>query len=312
MSTRRDFLSSSLSLLALSVFPHVFVKNALAKEKDMQIYKQTFFAMGTIVSFTAIAPSSAQAHDAFMTAMQEIERLEQIFSRHNSSSALSVLNSEGALSSAPKELVFVLEQSREIARNTQEIYNPAVKPLLDLFEGYQDIQSSPKKITEAEIKEVQEYIKLSEIQIEKNAIRFGRENMGITLDSIAKGYIVDKASELLLARGIENHIINAGGDIIAKGRKSQNEQWLVGIEDPERPGQALRSFPLENQALATSGSYQKFFDKNKERHHIIDPKTAQSPSFSSVSCKAFSAMNADVYATVLSLLPTSPYSKYRA
>ncbi len=275
-----------------------------------QIVKQSLLAMGTIVSFTARATSNAQAKEAFAKAIEEMARLEHIFSRHNPSSALSLLNQEGRLSHAPQELLYVLEKSKEISLHTQEIYNPAIKPLLDLFEEYQDAENLAKNIPVQEVKERQELILLSEVKIERNSIVFQRQNMAITLDSLAKGYIIDCLSHLLIKEGIENHIINAGGDIIAKGRKSPSEAWTIGIENPNNPAQLLTSFALENAAVATSGAYQKFFDKQMQRHHIINPKNAHSPLITSLSCKAQSAMLADAYATVNSLCSDTIFSKF--
>ncbi len=266
--------------------------------------------MGTIVSFTASTFSHAHAKEVFAKAIQEMARLENIFSRHTPNSALSILNDEGKLLDAPKELIYVLEKSKEIALNTHELYNPAIKPLLDLFEDYQDAGKDAKSIPSQEVIERQELILLSEIEIKPTAIIFNRQNMSITLDSLAKGYILDCLSALLTKEGIENHIINAGGDIIAKGKKNADEAWQVGIEDPANPAKLLKSFALENSAVATSGAYQRFYDSSMQRHHIIDPQKALSPRITSISCVAQSAMLADAYATVNSLCNYSMYSKF--
>ncbi len=308
MKSRRDFLRTTLSALAFTSIPTLFVKNASAAEPT--IVKQTQIAMGTIVSFTASHTSSDEAYEAFAKALQEIQRLEKIFSRHDASSALSVLNAEGKLSYAPQEMIYLVNQSAEIARNTNNIYNPAVKPLLDLFESNQDINSSAKNIAQNDIKSAQELINLSDVKATDHSIHFAKSGMGITLDSIAKGYIIDRASEILSAMNVKNHIINAGGDIVAKGRKSQSEAWVVGIENPQNPSQMLKTFELQDMAIATSGSYQKYFDKNAQRHHIINPLSAQSPDIITISCKAKNAMLADAYSTANSLIAESVYSKY--
>ncbi len=308
MKSSCDFLRTTFSALAFTSIPNLLVKNVNAAES--KIVKQTQLAMGTIVSFTASHTAEDEAYSAFAKAFEEIQRLEKIFSRHDTSSALSVLNSEGKLSYAPKEMIYLVNQSIEIAGNTNNIYNPAVKPLLDLFESNQDINLSAKNITRSEIKDAQELINLSDVKTSNNSIHFAKSGMGITLDSIAKGYIIDRASEILTLMNVKNHIINAGGDIIAKGRKSKSEAWIVGIENPQNPSQMVKTFELQDMAIATSGSYQKYFDKNAQRHHIINPMIAQSPEIVTISCKAKTAMLADAYSTVNSLVTDSIYSNY--
>ncbi len=324
MKTRREFLHTALSsfgiaslgiasLSALAMGKNVdkaFAQEIASEHESKTIVKQTVIAMGTFVSFTTSLVSNTHAKEVFAKAIQEIARLEKIFSRHDTNSALSHLNKEGKLEYAPQELLYVLDKSLEIARNTNEIYNPAVKPLLDVYEAQQNIEKSVQAISADQIKEAQELIQLSQIQIKDNDILFKKKNMSITLDSLAKGFIIDRASEILLKNGIENHIINAGGDIIAKGRKSPTEAWIIGIEDPRNPAKVLTSFALENAAVATSGAYQKFFDKDAQRHHIINPHTALSPKIFSISCKAENAMLADAYSTVNSLSSTSSYKKF--
>ncbi len=314
MKTRREFLHTALSSLGLASVSSFIGIDAFAKpSKNEEIIKQTVIAMGTFVSFTASNVSNTHAKEAFNKAILEIARLEKIFSRHDTQSALSTLNKEGKLDFAPQELLYVLEQSIEIAHNTNEIYNPAIKPLLDLYEENQDTVSLARNISSKEIKERQELIQLSQISLTKNSVSFNRKNMSITLDSLAKGYILDRASEILMKENVRDHIINAGGDIIAKGRKSPESAWIVGIEDPNHAGDAskvLTSFTLENAAIATSGAYQKYFDKDMQRHHIINPQNALSPQLFSLTCKAESAMLADAYATVNSLTKQTIYKNF--
>ncbi len=309
MKNRRDFLRSSLFALAGTTF---FAKPVLAHaDKESQMIKQTHFAMGTLVTFTLAHNSKEEAYEAVASAMLEIQRLEKIFSRHNKSSELSILNEKGALINASQELIYVLDKSVEISRKTDEVYNPLVKPMLDLFEQNQNIHSWAQDIAKSDILHASELSKLSALKIENNTIKFTRSGMGLTLDSLAKGYIIDKASEILIAKNVKNHIINAGGDIIVKGKKSAKEAWIVGIENPENPNQALASFAMEDMALATSGSYQKYFDKAKERHHIINPSSMKSPKVLTISCKASKAMLADAYATVCALNPHTQYNQYK-
>jgi thiamine biosynthesis lipoprotein len=124
--------------------------------------------------------------------------------------------------------------------------------------------------------------------------------MGITLDGIAKGYIVDAIARVLEMYGVKRYLINAGGDIRAAGKKEKKQPWTVAVKDPS----GERSFPdtihLSDAAVATSGSYEIYFDRDKLFHHLVDSKTGRSPDMSSsVSVLAPSTMAADALATTV-------------
>ncbi len=267
-----------------------------------QVIKESYMAMGTIVTFIACHDSREGAREAFKFAMQEITRLEKIFSRHDKESALYSLNEHAKLTNAPEELLFVLSKSMEVAQ-LAPLYNPAVKPILDLFEKYQNPEQIAQNIDIKELQDAKEKTLLKDVIIENNDIYFNNSGMGITLDSLAKGFIIDQASEALIAKKVTNHVINAGGDIIARGHKERNQPWIIAIESPHNPSQYLAQFPLVDEAVATSGAYQRFYDIYKTRHHIINPIMAKSPELFSITCKSNSAMLADAYATSCSLGP---------
>ena len=127
--------------------------------------------------------------------------------------------------------------------------------------------------------------------------------MRITLDGIAKGYIVDAASSILMSCGIENHLINAGGDIKAIGIRDDGEPWKVAIQDPLKENNHLDVIELTDAAVATSGNYENYFDREKMFHHIVNPKTGLSPFLNtSASVIAPTVMEADVLATSLLIM----------
>ena len=129
--------------------------------------------------------------------------------------------------------------------------------------------------------------------------------MSIDLGGIAKGYAVDEALEILSGLGIENALVNAGGDIGTIGIKPGGTGWLVDLdnpfddeeEDPETM-EPLPSFIIEEMAVATSGNYYRYYDPEKRVHHITDPMTGYSAEGSiSVTVIASNCTVADVLAT---------------
>ncbi|MCD6296804.1 MAG: FAD:protein FMN transferase, partial [Deltaproteobacteria bacterium] len=153
---------------------------------------------------------------------------------------------------------------------------------------------------EAELRKVLELVGSDKIELKGHTIRFKTPGMGITLDGIAKGYIVDRASDVLVGHGIKNHLINAGGDIRTMGARKDRKPWTVAIQDPLKKKKYPDIIHMTDGAVATSGNYEVYFDREKMFHHIVNPETGLSPELStSVSVLANTAMDADALSTTV-------------
>jgi len=256
-------------------------------------------ALGTLVSVTAISSSSAHGEVAIAAAFAELDRLVEIFSRHEPDSALSTLNDAGHLTGPPPELVRVLERSRYFHALSQGAFDVTVKPVLDLL-GLRFPATAP---TAGELRDVAALVGAEHLTVKRRRIRFARGGMGVTLDGIAKGYIVDRMADVLGRHEIRRFLINAGGDIRARGLKESRRPWMVGVRDPSTDAVLPDVIALQDGAVATSGSYERFFDPAHRFHHIIDPASGQSPSVAwSVSVTAPTALAADALATTVFVL----------
>ncbi len=132
------------------------------------------------------------------------------------------------------------------------------------------------------------------IVFDGTGIRFARGGMGITLDGIAKGYVVDQGLAALRRAGIEDALIDAGGDIRAVARADGKRFWNVGIVDPQQTNRVGAVVRVSNAALSTSGNYEVFFTADRRLFHIINPHTGYSPNrYSSVTVVAAEAMESD-------------------
>ena len=128
--------------------------------------------------------------------------------------------------------------------------------------------------------------------------------MAVTLDGIAKGFIVDAGTAVLKGLGYGNVFVEAGGDLMASGTKENDLPWKVGIRSPRGvQGEILAKLNLTNQAAATSGDYFQYFTPDLENHHIIDPRIGRSaPELASASVVSDSAMLSDALATALMVM----------
>jgi FAD:protein FMN transferase len=296
---RRSFLKLS-GLLGLGAAAATLVPStseAVRFNKQMMKVSTRRLAMGTFVSMTLLHSSKDQAEEAMERAFQEIDRLSGMLSRYDRSSAVAFLNKEGHARDLPSEVTHVVSKALQYHELTGGAFDITVKPIVDLF---QQVPEGEKKARPTE-RELQDFLKLvdaGKVEIRDRSIHFMESGMGITLDGIAKGFIVDRASELLTSRGIENHLIDAGGDIRTRGSKQGKKPWTVAIQDPLKQGKYPDVVHMKDRAIATSGNYEIYFDREKMFHHIVNPRTGLSPHLaSSVSVMAETTMEADALST---------------
>lgn len=135
------------------------------------------------------------------------------------------------------------------------------------------------------------------------------ERMEINFNAIAQGYSVDLLGAFLNAQGLENYLIDVGGEIITKGFKPEHKKWVVGIQKPTAASdgeiEAQVTVELTDMAFVTSGSYRKYYEENGRRFsHMIDPQTGYPVTHSllSVTVLAKTCAEADAYATAFMVM----------
>nr|WP_321467488.1 FAD:protein FMN transferase [uncultured Desulfobulbus sp.] len=261
---------------------------------------ETRLAMGTYVAITAIHPSRDQAEQAMGEAFAEIDRLTRLLTRFDEGSSIGVLNTTGYLDEVPEPVAAVITASHHYYQRTGGVFDITVKPLLDL---YQTRFAAHQEPTEQDMAAAVKLIGLESLEVRGKTLAFARPGMGVTLDGIAKGYIVDQASALLRARGIENHLINGGGDIRVSGHAAQGKPWSIAVQNPDPNGQYPETFTLHSGAVATSGDYEVYYDREKLFHHIVNARTGHSPHFwESSSIVAPTVTEADALSTAVFLM----------
>jgi thiamine biosynthesis lipoprotein len=254
---------------------------ALRVDRDTVLVTTSRPAMGTLVSISALGRSRGLLDDAIGETFAEMERLIAIFSRFEPASALTLLNDTGRLEGPPPELAHVVSRALRYYALTQGAFDITVEPLLH---------------PDADIAAALALVGAERVAASRRGIRLGRAGMGLTLDGIAKGYIVDAIARGLTARDVRAFLINAGGDIRTAGTRENGRPWTVGVWDPDSPGLFPDIVHLTNAAVATSGKYER-------GDHIVDGATGRSPNHHlSVSVLAPTAMAADALATALFVL----------
>lgn len=251
---------------------------------------RTRLLMGTLINLTVFSENEAQAEQAITATFAEMERLIALFNWRQPDSPLAQLNQTGTLGQPPAELVDLLQQANSISELSGGAFDVTVLPLLTAVRQGTNLMAAHALVDYHQL-----HISSSEIRLGK-----GRQ---ITLDGIAKGRVVDGATAVLQAHGFENILVEAGGDLVAQGMRSEGQPWRVGITNPRQTNEALRVLSLSGQAAATSGDYQHSFTQDFSSHHIIDPRTGASPSeLASVTVLAPTAAAADALSTAVMVL----------
>ncbi|MCI5125999.1 MAG: FAD:protein FMN transferase [Candidatus Electrothrix sp. AR5] len=271
--------------------------------------RKSFPLMGTQLNLTVYSQDRDQAEAAITATISRMQGLEGKLSRHQQTSEVATLNRTGSLDHPSQELRTVLELADTVHRKTAGAFDITVLPLLTLYQqDKEQLRSQPALIKGLVHSIGQEQLHLTSSQVRLDSKDTGSAakniaentgNLGITLDGIGKGYIVDQGVATLKSFGFGQVLVEAGGDLLVSGGKPQGDPWQIGIRNPrpEIPGKLL-TVTGENMAVATSGDYFQPFSPDLLSHHIINPKTGFSPpELASCTITAPNAALADALAT---------------
>jgi thiamine biosynthesis lipoprotein len=295
--SRRAFLSLT-GTLSLGVATLGIPLSTEAVKFDRTLYKvsKSRLGMGTFINMIAFHPSQGEAEEAMGRAFDEINRLTAFMTRFETNSYIGHLNDSGFLGDSPAEVMEVLNSSLHYHRLSGGSFDITIKPVVDLYQESFRVSNGPPS-SEA-LEEAMKRVGSQRLKITESSVSFSRSGMEVTLDGIAKGYIVDRAMDLLRQQKIEHALINAGGDILVHGGKGENKPWKIGIQDPWKPRGHVDVVTLNSGAIATSGNYEVFFDREKLFHHLIIPNSGSpAPDIASVTIRAASCIEADAIAT---------------
>jgi thiamine biosynthesis lipoprotein len=295
--SRRAFLSLT-GALSLGVVTVGIPLPTQAVQFNRTLYKvsKSQLGMGTFINMIAFHPSKGEAEEAMGRAFDEINRLTSLMTRFQSTSYIGHLNTTGSLKRAPSEVMEVLRSSLRYHTISQGAFDITVMPIVDLYQHSFQANNAPP--SPQALKETMDRVGSQYLKMTNDSVVFARSGVEVTLDGIAKGYIIDRAMDLLRQQNIQHALINAGGDIVVHGGKGEGKPWSIGIQDPWNRKRYVDVVTLNSGAIATSGNYEVFFDREKLFHHLILPnKGTPAPSIASVSIQAANAMEADALAT---------------
>lgn len=233
--------------------------------------------MGTRIEVQVWHEDAAEAHRLIAGAMAEFDRIEEAMSTFRPDSEISRVNEQAAGAPVPvsAELYGLVQRSldmSEISRGAFDITFDSVGQLYDYRRG---IEPSAAEIAERLPEINYRHVVLDP---EARSIHFSVPGTRINLGGIAKGYSVERVIAQLREAGVQHALATAGGDTRLLG-DHHGAPWIIGIRDPDDAGKLVTRLALVDEAISTSGDYERFFMKDGRRvHHIIDPRTGRSAS----------------------------------
>jgi FAD:protein FMN transferase len=256
-------------------------------------------SMDTFFTITVYSDNAVMAETALTEAFNEIKKIESELSVYREDSELARLNREKIIKSPSDDLKINIERSLYYSQLSGGAFDITVQPMLDLYRrSFTEKSSVPSaEMINRELKKVG----YGRISINSKEIKIG-EDQSITLGGIAKGYAVEKAVEILKQHNITMALVDAGGNMRALGKKPEGV-WNVAMADPRDANNYVTIIRLDNNAVSTSGDYERYFDDKMKYHHIINPKTGCSATeLISVTIVTDNAFDADALSTSVFVL----------
>jgi len=252
------------------------MQTAEVSELNMCLFKRVLKLMGNRFEITVAARDESWAHKQITTAIDEIRRIEKLFTTFSDDSQTNQINANAGIApvKVDKEVFDLIQRAKKISELTQgafDITYGSVDRRLWNFDT--SMTSLPDAHTAKQMVRLINYKNV--VLDEKYCTVFLREKgMRIGFGGIGKGYAAEMAKRLLQQQGVTSGVVNAAGDLTAWGCQPNGNPWTIGIADPNARHTAFSHLTLTNAAVATSGNYEKYVTINGKKYsHTIDPKT---------------------------------------
>lgn len=295
---RRGFLAFGAGLFAVAGVPLAMYRRAT----HPPLIRRALPLMGTIAEVAVVHRDAAVAQAAIDAAFESLKWVEKTMTRFTATSDVGRANigAANAPVTVSRETVFVVAEALRWALATNGRYDPAVGRTVEVW----DVLNRHAPPPERETKVLADRALYRSVLLDADASSISYRGADVRLDlgSIAKGYAVDRATNALCRYGVEHAVVIAGGDLYALGRAPDGDAWTIGIRDPHDLRATVGTLAVSDMAVATSGTYVRYFMYRGTRyHHLMDPQIAapRRTPVESFTIRADRCMHADVATTAL-------------
>ena len=266
--------------------------------------------MGTTFHIKVSSKLSSEENAVMQKGIDDLLlKVNETFSTYIATSEVSKFNQKKSNEEQDKsaEFISVLEEALRLSDATQGAYDITVGPLVNLW-GFGPNFQADDVPSDDEIEQAKLAVGYKNIVVNNTQKAVKKLNPEIYIDfsSIAKGYGVDKVAELIESKGHTSYMVEIGGEMRVKGNNPDGNKWRIAVENPNSEERSIHKvMKVTNTAIATSGDYRNFFEKDGVKYsHTIDPTTGWPVqlSLASVTVLTDSSMTADAWATAFMVL----------
>ena len=290
------YLTTSKSLLSHQIFICLMIL-VISPSVSAQWQTEDAAIMGTTIRVELWHEDENVRQQGIDKVLAEMERVNRLMSPYIEQSQLSKINQyahEGPVE-VDRDLFQLIEKSQEVSILTNGAFDITYASVGHLYNYWKEVKPTEEEVAAAKLLIDYKNLVLDKDQL---SVRFLKHGVKIDLGGIAKGFAVDRSIRHLQDIGIKHALVSAGGDTRLLGDR-RGRAWLVGIRDPENTEEVIVMLPLQDEALSTSGDYERFFIEDGEKyHHIIHPSTGNSAGeVRSVSILASDSTTTDALST---------------
>ena len=278
----------------------------MAVKPTLKEFSFTQKLMGNTFTITLVTRNHISAKEQFKICVDEIQRIEQMFTTYSNDSETNLVNRNAGLApvKVSAEFFALVERCYKISVITQGAfdisYGSIDKNLWNFNNKMEKLPTSQEALNSVHL------INYNNILIDRNAgtVFLKYKNMRIGFGGIGKGYAAEKVKNMMKVNLVSGGLVNASGDIAAWGNQANDKPWTIGIASPDKTHKAFSYLNISNKAVATSGNYEKYITiQGKKYSHTINPKTGLPISgIKSVTVIAENAEFADAMATPISVM----------
>ena len=247
---------------------------ALAACSPPPLVQQQSYVFGTLVEISVYGAPEAQARRATAAVLARFDALHQQLHAWQPSelSRLNATLAKGERASVTPDLAAMLRDAQSLSIQSGDLFNPAIGGLIALWGFHADTPQSRVPDAAAIARWVKRQPRMGDLHIEANRVWSTNPAVQLDLGGYAKGRALDDAVAILKQQGIQNALVNIGGNVIALGQHG-DRPWRVGIQHPRKAGTLATLDLRDGEAIGTSGDYQRYFETGDKRYnHLIDPR----------------------------------------
>lgn len=239
------------------------------------LQEQQAYVFGTRVEVIVVSAEAETGRKAIAAVLREFDRLHRAYHAWQDSelTALNDAIAAGKPHVVTPELADFIREAQAFSQQGDHLFDPGIGELIKLW-GFQADEFEAKLPDAGALQAwLAQHPSIADLQLDGNTVTSRNRHVRLDFGGYLKGVALDRAAAILRADGINNALINIGGNILALGSK-EGKKWRVGIQHPRQPGPLATVSLNDGEAIGTSGDYQRFFELDGKRYaHLLDPRS---------------------------------------